>query len=192
MRFPFLLTITIGLYFVLGSSVVVNKGAVIKVSSEEQKLHQLINRLRKNKGLHEVPLSPALCKVAQVHAKDLSEYHQHGKSCNMHSWSKNGKWEACCYTADHRNAACMWYKPRELAGYDSEGYEIAHYETPKGSPESAVKSWEKSSGHLNTILNRSSFKKIRWEAMGVAIYGNYTLTWFGSLKDSSSLIIQFE
>lgn len=61
-------------------------------------------------------------------------------TCNLHSWASSSKWytpflslpspslcplyslsfiirSGCCYYSDHRNAACMWNKPREIDGY---------------------------------------------------------------------------
>ena len=35
---------------------------------------------------------------------------------SMHSWSANGSWTPCCYTADHARKECMWNKPGEITG----------------------------------------------------------------------------
>ncbi len=84
---------------------------------------------RKSKGLPPIPLSAKLSQVAQTHARDLTENYKVDASneCNPHSWSGKGTWTACCYTNDHKQAACMWRKPQEIADYPGYGYEIAYY-----------------------------------------------------------------
>ena len=59
------------------------------LSSEEQKLYQLIMEYRKSKGLEAIPLSAKLTLVAQTHARDLSENYTFDpdNTCNPHSWS---------------------------------------------------------------------------------------------------------
>lgn len=75
------------------------------LNEEEQRLYELIMEYRAANGLNSIPLSPKLTRVAQLHAKDLAEhYDPKSGQCNLHSWSKNGKWTACCYTDDHKQA----------------------------------------------------------------------------------------
>src|SRR5688572_16243476 len=70
------------------------------LSEEEQKLYNLIMEYRKSKNLPAIPLSAKLTKVAQTHARDLMDNYKFDlkNKCNPHSWSKKGKWSACCYT----------------------------------------------------------------------------------------------
>src|SRR5688572_21421412 len=90
----------------------------ICVSSEEMKLYNLIMAYRKTKGLEAIPLSGKLTQVAQTHAQDLSlnyTFDPETNKCNPHSWSAKGTWTSCCYTSDHKQARCMWQKPKEVA-----------------------------------------------------------------------------
>jgi uncharacterized protein YkwD len=191
MRFSILLTISVALYFVFASTKSKSANDVIVISSQEKKLYDLINSKRKQKGLHAIPLSASLCKVAQLHALDLDQNYTQNKNCNMHSWSNSKSWTGCCYTSDHKKAACMWDKPKEISGYNSPGYEIAYFQSSGLSAESAIGSWSQSPGHANTILNTGVFRKLKWEAMGIGMHGNYAIAWFGAAKDSSKVLIRF-
>jgi hypothetical protein len=143
---------------------------------------------RKSKGLPTIPLSPKLTLVAQTHAKDLSENHDpFNKKCNLHSWSKKGNWKSCCYTDDHKQADCMWNKPREIAGYESNGYEISYFSQAGANAEEGLAGWKKSQGHNQVIVNASIWEKITWNAIGIGLYKEYGVVWFGELKDDTKL-----
>lgn len=158
------------------------------LSAEENKLYDLMMAYRKTKGLESIPLSAKLTQVAQVHAKDLAEnYDPTQEKCNLHSWSKNGKWTSCCYTADHKQATCMWDKPREIAGYESNGYEISYYFSAGADAESGLDGWKKSTGHNQMIINDGIWKKIKWNAIGIGFYKTYGVVWFGDKKDETPL-----
>ena len=158
------------------------------LSNEETELYNLIMQYRHSKGLTKIPLSKSLTFVAQTHIKDLvnNSPDQDG-NCNMHSWSNKGIWTPCCYTSDHVRAECMWDKPSELTSYKGYGYEISH-----GSPgypnyivtaETALKSWKGSSGHNAIIINQGIWNDNNWKAIGVGIYKNYAVVWFGEERD---------
>ncbi len=156
------------------------------LSAEENKLYDLMMAYRKTKGLESIPLSAKLTQVAQMHAKDLAEnYDPTQDRCNLHSWSKNGKWASCCYTADHKQATCMWDKPREIAGYESNGYEISYYFSAGADAESGLDGWKKSIGHNQMIINDGIWKKIKWNAIGIGFYKSYGVVWFGDKKDET-------
>jgi hypothetical protein len=105
----------------------------ITLSSEEELLYNLIMEYRRENGLPPIPLSKSLTFVAQTHAKDLDTPGVVTGNCNGHSWSANGNWKSCCYTADHAKPHCIWDKPRELTCvsdngltcYRGNGFEIA-------------------------------------------------------------------
>jgi len=169
----------------------------ICLTLDENKLYNLIMEYRKKKRLPPITLSRSLTYVAKAHAMDLHINRPFkSKRCNMHSWSKNDIWTSCCYTSNHVQADCMWYKPRELTNYQSEGYEIAfgygnrddYLEHGEITPENALKGWKQSTGHNNTIVNKSQWKKIEWQAIGIAIYKDFALVWFGEELDEASLI----
>jgi uncharacterized protein YkwD len=75
----------------------------------------------------------------------------------------------------------MWSKPSELTSYKSNGYEIACMGAI--TAEKALECWKGSPGHNDVILNRHTWKNMKWNAMGVSIYGPYALVWFGTIAD---------
>jgi len=157
----------------------------VSLNNEEKKLYEIMNRYRNQKGLHAIPLSPSLTKVAQIHVRDLMSDPPTGK-CNMHSWSGGGPWSSCCYTDDHAAAQCMWDKPRELTAYTGSGFEIAYGGTPgyRANAHGALEGWKGSSGHNNVIVNRSIWKDNNWKAVGIGVYGSYAVIWFGEESDT--------
>lgn len=154
------------------------------LSSEEKELIELIQEYRRSKNLPEIPVSASLTIVARTHIKDLSENNPVTKRCNLHSWSSKGKWKKCCYrSGDEKSARCMWNKPSELTDYSGYGYEIAFYHSEKCTPQNSLEGWKSSKGHRTVIINQGMWKDVEWQAMGVAIQGNYAVVWFGENKD---------
>jgi uncharacterized protein YkwD len=153
-------------------------------SFEEMQLYKLLTEYRADNGLPKIPLSRSLTRVAQLHVRDLSRNPPNGK-CNMHSWSSKGNWSACCYTSDHAQAQCMWNKPRELTNYLGNGYENANGGSRgyQANAVSALNGWKKSSGHNAVILNQGIWSHNHWKAVGVGIYDNYAVLWFGEEAD---------
>ena len=165
-------------------------GTEICLSPEELKLYNLIMEYRKEKNLAPIPFSRKLTQVAQVHARDLSEnytFKPDGK-CNPHSWSTKGDWTPCCYTSDHKQARCMWDKPKEIAGYESEGFEIAYYSSAGATALEGLEGWQKSPAHNPLLINEGTWKQVEWKAIGIGIYGEYGVVWFGRLADESTLV----
>ena len=158
------------------------------VSKEEMKLYELINEYRKTKGLPSIPLSRSLTFVAQTHVRDLAANHPDKGSCNLHSWSDKGTWTACCYTPDHKQALCMWNKPKELTKYPGQGFEIAFMSTGNLTAESALNGWENSSHHNAVMTNTDIWKTSKWNAIGVAIYNGYSVVWFGREADAETVV----
>jgi len=81
----------------------------------------------------------------------------------------------------------MWDKPRELTSYPGNGYEIAHgcgLGGARTNARTALEGWKHSSGHNSVIINRSIWKDIDWNAVGVAVNGSYAVIWFGSEPDT--------
>ncbi len=161
------------------------------LSAEEMKLYDLMMAYRKSEGLDAIPLSSRLTLVAQTHARDLADNYKFnpGNKCNPHSWSSKGKWSSCCYTDDHKRADCMWNKPREIAGYESPGYEIAYYSSAGASALEGLEGWKKSPAHNPLIVNVGIWKKVKWKAIGIGFYKEYGIVWFGELDDPSDLPI---
>lgn len=159
-------------------------GAAQNLSPKELELHQIINEYRAQYNLKEIPISPSLNKVARLHAEDLVAHPPKGK-CNLHSWSNKGSWTSVCYTDDHKQSQKMWSKPSELTHYSGRGYEIAYWSSDTSfTAQEALKGWQKSPGHNTCILNKKVWKNAQWNAMGVCIYKNYALVWFGEEIDN--------
>jgi len=179
--------------FFVGATVSAQKDSskihAVCLTANEMKLFELITQYRKANGLPYVPLSTELSYVAQTHAKDLFVYHPDKNGCNMHSWSSNGKWSSCCYTPDHKQASCMWNKPRELTNYVGDGYEISHtiWHSDDANytvkAEEALAGWKGSPSHNDVVLNKSIWKTERWNAIGIGIYKGYAVVWFGREAD---------
>jgi len=161
----------------------------ICLSSEEKKLYDLIMAYRKSKRLPAIPYSARLSKVAQTHVRDLEENYDYGNSdnCNPHSWSGKGTWTSCCYTSDHKKASCMWAKPKEVAGYEGYGYEIAYYSSAGANATEGLEGWKKSQGHNPLLVNLGTWSKVKWQAIGIGIYGQYGVVWFGEELDESKM-----
>lgn len=158
------------------------------LTAEEQKLYNLIMEYRKSKGLDAIPLSPKLTLVAQTHARDLADNYEFNpkNKCNPHSWSEKGNWTSCCYTNDHKKASCMWTKPQEIAGYEGNGFEIAYYSSLGASAQEGIDGWKISPGHNPLLINSGTWSKIKWQAVGIGIYKEYGLVWFGEVTDEGS------
>ena len=154
------------------------------ISQEEQKLYEKIMEYRASKGLGLIPLSGSLTIVAQTHVKDLKINNPTNNLCNMHSWSSNGSWSSCCYTSDHKQASCMWNKPKELTSYLGSGYEIAFGSSnAKITAEDALNGWKNSSGHNAVIINQGIWANNIWKAIGIGITDGYAVVWFGEDLD---------
>ena len=171
----------------LSSFTSANRAAAVCFEPEEKKLYDLIMEYRKSLNLEPIPVSAKLIHVAQVHARDLSENYDPGNSkCNLHSWSKKGKWKSCCYTDDHKEAECMWNKPKEITGYPGNGYEISYFSSTGANAEAGIAGWKLSHGHNQVIINEGIWKKVKWNAIGIGVYKEYGVVWFGEMEDVSA------
>ncbi len=157
------------------------------LSRQEHELYDLIMDYRQKRGLEKIDLSPSLAYVARIHAQDLSEHRPFDDYCNLHSWSDNGDWTACCYTDDHEEAGCMWYKPYELTGFRGIGYEIVYYSTyPEDHidfPGSVLDGWKESKSHDIMIINRGEWKSLKWRSIGISVNGPFAVVWFSDTED---------
>lgn len=155
------------------------------LTPEEKKLYDLIMDYRRSQKLEMIPLSESLTRVAQTHARDLSEHYTFDpkNKCNPHSWSQHGKWTSCCYTNDHKKASCMWIKPKEIAGYSGNGFEIAYYSSLGANAQEGLDGWKISPGHNPLLVNLGTWEKVTWKAIGIGIYKEYGLVWFGEVAD---------
>jgi hypothetical protein len=162
------------------------------VSKEEQRLYDLLMTYRKQKKLPPIEMSAALTKVAQAHAYDLSvNKPSDGDQCNFHSWSAHGKWTSCCYDPKHSKAECMWNKPKEIAGFQADGFEIAYGSLDStfiATPDAALASWKKSPGHHNVIVNKDIWQNRTWKSIGIGVYKNFICVWVASVEDKKTVL----
>tara|TARA_R110002096_G_scaffold361075_3_gene554130 strand:- start:20696 stop:21376 length:681 start_codon:yes stop_codon:yes gene_type:complete len=153
-------------------------------SAEALQLIAMVNDYRGENALPPIPASTSLCIVGDAHVGDLIDNNPDAPSqCNMHSWSDQGAWSPCCYTADHAQAQCMWDKPRELTAYTGNGYENAAGGGGTITPSQALSLWQNSSGHNAVILNEGIWANQEWKAMGAGFQNGYAVLWFGSATD---------
>lgn len=163
--------------------------SVTDQAEEEQELYRLLNDYRAEKGLPAIPYSDKLALTARTHSQDLmrhrpdEELAPDGSPCNLHSWSPHGTWTPVCYTADHRQAAKLWSKPREVAGYKGDGFEISAYSNGCRLAECFLKQWQGSPGHNALMVNTGKWASVEWKAVGVGIDGDYANIWFGEVQD---------
>lgn len=141
-----------------------------------------LNAWREDVGLNAIPASDALNQVASTHTTDLITHHPDAGACNLHSWSDEGEWSACCYTDSGSEAQCMWVKPSELTDYAGYGYEIAAWRSGGITVEEAILQWQSSEGHADVALNQGAWASHPWKAMGAALQGEYAVIWFGEVE----------
>lgn len=153
------------------------------VSDDEVALANLVNQLRKQNDLEIIPLSASLTYVADVHVKDLYLHYNPLGSCNLLSWSDNGRWSACCVEGD--DLGCMLDKPYELAEYKSKGYELVFYQNTQVTSGLAFNAWKVSPQAQHLFLQKGRYSDKQWQAMGVAIFDGYASIWFGELTDNA-------
>jgi hypothetical protein len=155
-------------------------------NEEEMKLYELIMQYREEKGLPRIPISKSLTAVAKVHTRDL---HENGSTfrypCNSHTWSDKGNWAGCCYSSLRPDGKCMWNKPSEITSYASYGYEIAVSSLTGNTitAENALTSWKGSYDHNDVIINLGIWEDVQWKAIGMGIYKEFAVVWFGEKSD---------
>jgi len=155
-------------------------------TDDTRTLVEIINNYRVEQGLSPIPQSSSLMKVAQAHVNDLETTNSASGVCNLHSWSDQGNWSACCYTSDHAQAECMWNKPNEITQgvYQGNGYEISANYSSSMNATKALEIWKGSEPHHDVILNRDIWKDNKWNAIGGAISNSYAVVWFGEELDT--------
>ncbi len=155
------------------------------ISQNENILYNMINDMRLQNKLPAIPLSPELCKVAQVHIADLIKYKPQDRGCSLHSWSGSGKWTACCNTKEVFGIQCMKSKPREITGYKGDGYELIYWGEDKATPADAAALWKQVDASADMILSRAKWIGYDWKAMGVGIHEGYAILWLGDSVSST-------
>ena len=77
----------------------------------------------------------------------------------------------------------MWDKPKEIAGYNSPGYEIAYYSSLGATATEGLDGWKLSPAHNPLIINEGIWEKVEWKGIGISLYKEYGVVWFGNLED---------
>lgn len=166
-----------------------------ELSAKEKELIKLVNDYRQQHGKKRLKVSKSLMKVARTHINDLNmnfDIHNRpvdarGMEGNLHSWSDKGNWTPVVYTKDHEYGHLTRIKPKEIAGYNQGGVEVAAGGVSTISPQYALELWKNSPGHNDTILSQNGWDPTPEEAkygftaisnMGVAINGKYACIWF--------------
>lgn len=153
------------------------------ITEDEWKLYRMINEYRRQYDLMPIPLSTSLCFVARTHVRDLYLNHPDQDPCNSHSWSDKGPWKPFCYPGDENKKGSVWDKPKELSKYNGKGYEIVYWENNAVMIDSVIAFW-KSIDYFNSFLmNAGKWQGKRWSAIGIGIWENYAVAWFGEVPD---------
>jgi hypothetical protein len=143
-----------------------------EISSPEKELYQIVNEYRVQNDLSQVPLSETLSVVANRHLLDLV--------INVKSFTHG--WSNCAYDMkDQKTWDCVFESPKRLnSGYSGKGYEnLYRNKTGNASAILAIDAWKKSDIHNSLILNLKTFKDMKFDALGIAINGQYAALWFG-------------
>lgn len=166
------------------------------LSEEEAELARLINEARRSHGLAELPISRSLTQVAQWHVIDLERNRPRsgpdgqGSLGSLHSWSSRGIWTPVCYKGDRLSVQRMRNKPREITSnlFTGSGYEIAYRHSAGATPSRALAGWMRSPGHNGVLLQKGSWARAGWTSMGVGMYGEYAVAWFGNRPDPQGMV----
>jgi len=147
-----------------------------EVSPTEKELFRIINEYRAQNKLPPIALSEPLSFVANRHILDLTmnvKYLTHG-------------WSNCPYDIkSEKTWDCVFESPKRLkTNYTGQGFENLYRNlNGNATPVLALEAWKKSPMHNNLILNLDIWKDTKYDALGVAVSGNYAAIWFGSRSD---------
>lgn len=152
-------------------------------SPEHWKLVDLINAYRRRIRLPSISLSPKLTIVAYLHVRDLAEKQPHKTYGSLHSWSQGQRWTGGAFRlGDEKTYPVMWEKPKEITGYQGNGFEISAASV-RDMPH-ALQVWQRSALHNDVILNRRIWRDLHWRAIGAAFYKGFACAWFGEEVDA--------
>lgn len=157
--------------------------------TEEAELVRLINEYRKENSLSELSVSKSLSDVARLHVRDLQSNNPQG-DCSMHSWSDQGDWTPVCYLGTPESWALMQSNPSEITDdiYTEAGFELAYFSSPQITAQLSLDEWKESPIHNEVILEQGIWTVKKWAVMGVGIYENYAVVWFGEGEDPAGTI----
>ena len=156
-------------------------------------LYAAINAYRQGLGLPAIPLSPQLTAVAQAHIKDLianadTDPNYTGPGCVPHGWSSQGQWTGGCYKfEDTSTFPIMWNKPREIANYPGDGFEILFGANGgTATANAALQAWQSDPPHNDVIVNGASGRATRGRRSGSRVEDGWASVWFGEVADPNA------
>jgi hypothetical protein len=153
------------------------------ISPVEVELYNMINEYRRLYGLPAIPISRSLSYVAKTHVRDLYFNRPEQGSCNFHSWSDKGNWKPFCYPRDEKKNSSVWDKPKEISPYKSKGYEIVYWENNPVTLDSILPFWKSIEYFNNFLVSSGKWQGKNWMSLGIGIYENYAVAWFGEIPD---------
>ncbi|HEY7035905.1 MAG TPA: CAP domain-containing protein [Thermomicrobiales bacterium] len=184
-------TLMLFLSAVLAFGVLVHRSGPVAATASDD-LYAAITSYRQGLGLAAIPLSPQLTAVAQAHVHDLmanfaSDPNYTGTDCAPHGWSSKGPWTGGCYKFDDATTyPIMWNKPKEIANYPGNGYEILFGSTgAQATATAALQAWQADPPHNDVIVNQGIWKDLTWQAIGVWVEDGWASVWFGEQADTT-------
>jgi hypothetical protein len=153
------------------------------LNDEELQLFNLLNDLRKSRGLPALQLSKSLSYTAYQHVRDLYINRPDTSGCNMHSWSDKGNWTPVCFPREQGKKKNVCDKPKELTMYPGQAHEILYWVNGTALPEEIFDQWRNTNQSSSLILNTGKWLKTNWKNMGISIYKGYSSMWLGEAID---------
>lgn len=150
-----------------------------EIDAAERELYRIVNEYRLQNNLPAVPISDSLSVLANRHLLDIV----FNLKNLTHSWSN------CPFDIKDSNTwNCVFDSPKRLKiKYKGKGFENLYRTTDSNvSPFLALEAWKKSPSHRGLILNSDNWKETKFNAIGIAIYGQYAAVWFGSAEETDN------
>lgn len=162
-------------------------------ATESDDLYAAIIAYRQGLGLAAISLSPQLTAVAQAHVRDLianaaTDPNYTGAGCVPHGWSSQGQWTGGCYKfEDPTTFQIMWSKPKEIANYPGNGFEILFGDGGgTATAAAALQAWQADPPHDDVIVNKGIWQDHPWQAIGVWVEDGWASVWFGEEADPNA------
>jgi uncharacterized protein YkwD len=185
-------TLTLFLSAILALGVLLDRPGLVRATASDD-LYAAITTYRQGLGLAAIPLSPQLTAVAKAHVQDLmanftTDPNYTGTDCVPHGWSSKGNWTGGCYKfADPNTFPIMWNKPKEIANYPGNGFEILFGSTGfQATAAAALQAWQADPPHNDVIVNQGIWKDLTWRAIGVWVEDGWASVWFGEQTDPNA------
>lgn len=147
------------------------------IPKPDKLLTKAINKHRRKLNLPRIKRSRKAWLTAATHNWDITANNPVHGECSAHSWSSQQEWKGCCYQISNPDGACMWSKPKEIAGAQSLGYEIGS-SGGNLAPDSALQMWLGSEPHKAVIENTGMWANKKWTGIGCSLMFNGGCCWF--------------